>query len=924
MSTSENKAATNLPPAQVTPIVEQVLAGLAYAHDNKTMHLNLNPTKILRSSFGEVKIYGCHFLAILGQELFEMLVSAGIPPLKLDPNRSYLGTTDILSPEARLRQPLEYRSDIYAIGVNTHWLLTGRKPTSPYQPPSQVMAGIEPGWDAFTLRCLQRKPDERYPSANAALNDLRNLAQLTPIVLKQPLELLLAPETSLSAPAERKKGGSKPPLVKKNPAIKTPRRAKKPLTLAQRLLFIGLPAIALVALASFIYVQIETSSDDLPGDLSATATPEGRTPRLWLTITPRVASVKIDDSIFLVKDGELKLDIVTGIHQIKIESPPKFRLKREAYTVQSKPDHLYINLVPNWAVVDFNTAPGATITAQPDKGAARELGVADANGTLHVAEDLGDGNYTFSASKEDYTAAQVENQKIELAKSYHFDLKLVPKLTTITLVSDPAGVTVRLGDKVLGKTPVTTTDIPVDTDVRLTLELQGYQTVTRRVTVRPGMNETIDLRSMTAQTGNLNLALTFAGHAPTAEEMRDTNIVINGHSYPGTTKQIPDMLEGPYSVSFTHPNYFPDEKPFTIVDGKTATVTSDLKPRPARLVIIPNPAMPLSVYLNNQPLPRNADGSYALPPNQADKVRVEAKDYAGSVRDFKPAPNEQLSWDVPMAMIPAPATGNDFTVPYLNLALKWIKPGNYTMGSPGIEIGHTSSEGPATSVTVPQGFWAGAYEVTQAQYSAVMNENPSAFGRNDPSGLYPVEKVSWIKAVEFTQKLTEREAAAGRLPPGYAYRLPTEAEWEYIARAGTTTPYYFGDRADSTLANFKGSYPPGSGSAITSGNSLNGTRPVGSYGKANPWGLYDVYGNVAEWVLDAYRSTLPGGSITAPALVAGPADTKRLYRGGGWGDKAGDSRSAWRFWNGGISADTISDDIGLRVLLAPVIAPVKP
>jgi serine/threonine protein kinase len=194
----------------------------------------LNPTKILRSGFGEVKVYGYHFLAILGQELFEMLVSAGIPPLKLDPNHSFLGTTDILSPEARLRQPLEYRSDIYAVGVGTHWLLTGRKLTLPYQTPSQLQPGIEVGWDAFAQRCLQRKPGDRYTTATAALADLRNLAQLTPLPQKQPLELLLPPEDSASTPAAKKKKDSKPAVVKKSKPIKPPRQARKPLTLVQR------------------------------------------------------------------------------------------------------------------------------------------------------------------------------------------------------------------------------------------------------------------------------------------------------------------------------------------------------------------------------------------------------------------------------------------------------------------------------------------------------------------------------------------------------------------------------------------------------------------------------------------------------------------------------------------------------------------
>ncbi len=577
-------------------------------------------------------------------------------------------------------------------------------------------------------------------------------------------------------------------------------------------------------------------------------------------------------------------------------------------------------------MVDFATAPGATVTVQPEKGPARELGVADDKGALHISEGLGDGNYTFSASKDDYTTAQVENQKIELTKTYHFDLKLVPKITTVHLVTDQPGVTVRLGDKILGQTPLVTTDIPVDTDVRLTLELQGYQTVTRRVWVRPGLEDTINLGSLTAHVGDLNLSFKLAGHIPTPEELRDAKITINGHSYPASTQHVPDMLEGPAKVTFEHPNYFPYEQLVTIVDGKTAALSADLQPRPARLVITPTPAVAVSVYLNNLPLNRNLDGSYTLPPNQADKVRVDAQNFAGNVRDFKPGPNEQLNWPVPMSLLPPPATGANYTIPYLNLAMIWIKPGEYTMGSPGTEELRQRSEGPATHVVVPVGFWAGAYEVTQAQYVAIMNENPSDFGKGTPNwGQYPVDKVSWRKAEEFTTKLNELETLARRLPPGYEFRLPTEAEWEYFARAGTTTPFSFGDRADSSFANFKGSYPRSSGSATTSANPINGTLPVGSF-KPNPWGLFDVHGNVAEWVLDVYRSTLPGGTVTAPALVTGPIDARRLYRGGGWSDDASASRSAWRDNDyGGYRPDAMYNNVGLRVVLAPIIvSPAKP
>lgn len=916
LSTTDNKQAANLPPQQVTPIIEQVLAGMAYAHDCKVMHLNLNPTKILRAVRGEVKVYGYHFLAILGQELFEMLVSAGIPPLKLDPNRSFLGTTDILSPEARLRTTLEYRSDIYAVGVDTHWLLTGRKPTSPYQPPSQIAPGIQPGWDTFTLHCLQRKLDDRYATATTALTDLRNIAQLTPLVQHQPLELLLAPEAP--APAPEKKKPAKLPLAKK---VKPPKgvrhvHARKPLTLAQRLLFIGLPSLLAVALATFIYVKVETSEEAEVG-VPVRAQP-GHNVRLMLNITPRIAVVTIDKTTFNVSDGKLPVSMPKGSYTITISSPPKYAKSILPYTTQNEQDTVFVNLTPAWAVVDFDTAPGATIEAKTAKGPALQLGVADAAGKLHVTKNLGDDTYTFSASKTDYSTATVDNQKIELTKTYHFDLKIAAQPATVTLKTDPPGVTVRMGNEVLGVTPFTTTKIPVDTDVRLTLEKQGYKSVPRRLRVSPNVTIEDNLGNLAAQIGDLDVDFKINGHAPTAEESRDAKITLNSQTYPATTKHIADMLEGPYTVSFTHPDYETTQVPVTIADGKTASISANLRPKPARLTIHATPALPIVVYLNNNPVTADASGQYILPPGQKVKIRVQAQNYADAEKEFTLGPNKSEIWNVALSVLTPPMLGQDYTVPYLNLALKWIKPGQYVMGSPSTEFNRVGqSEGPATTVTVATGFWAGAYEVTQDQYQSIMGENPSEFGKNTPDqGRHPVEMVSWIKAREFTQKLTERERTAKRLPEGYEYRLPTRAEWEYLARAGTVTPFNFGDSADPSKGNFKGTYPAQSGTSIASQNNVTGTKAVGSYAP-NAWGLYDIHGNVSEWVLDAYKSRLPGDSVTAPALQPGEANARREYRGGGWSDYASDCRAGWRDLS--VQPDTVSGAIGLRMVLAPVI-----
>jgi formylglycine-generating enzyme required for sulfatase activity len=214
----------------------------------------------------------------------------------------------------------------------------------------------------------------------------------------------------------------------------------------------------------------------------------------------------------------------------------------------------------------------------------------------------------------------------------------------------------------------------------------------------------------------------------------------------------------------------------------------------------------------------------------------------------------------------------------------WIPPGRFVMGSPEGERGRLEGEGPQTRVTLAKGFWLGKYEVTQREYLAVMGNNPSYVKPPDfPEDLdRPVEQVSWGDAVAYCQKLTEQERTAGRLPTGYVYRLPTEAEWEYGCRAGTTTRFGFGDALGCDdvceYCALLDSY------MWWCGNSQGKTHAVGQKFH-NPWGLHDLHGNVWEWCQD-WIDTYAGGSVVDPQ--GPPTGSFRVVRGGG----------TWRGWIG--------------------------
>jgi len=238
-----------------------------------------------------------------------------------------------------------------------------------------------------------------------------------------------------------------------------------------------------------------------------------------------------------------------------------------------------------------------------------------------------------------------------------------------------------------------------------------------------------------------------------------------------------------------------------------------------------------------------------------------------------------------------------------NLEMLWVELGTFTMGSPTNESDRNSDREDEHNVTFTKGFYLGKHEVTQAQYEGVMTGNsnqlsttPSQFG-NNPNR--PVEKVSWDDAQVFLTRLNAAEQAAGRLPAGWSYVLPTESEWEYACRAGTKTAYSWGNSIAATNANYWSS-------------GISQTRDVGQY-PPNPWGFHDMHGNVWEWTADWFQLAYPSGSVTDPT---GPVSgTNRAFRGGSWDFLGMNLRSAKR---NSLPSDQRYSYLGFRIAFKKV------
>jgi len=232
----------------------------------------------------------------------------------------------------------------------------------------------------------------------------------------------------------------------------------------------------------------------------------------------------------------------------------------------------------------------------------------------------------------------------------------------------------------------------------------------------------------------------------------------------------------------------------------------------------------------------------------------------------------------------------------IGMAFILIYAGEFEMGSPACEKRRKLWESPVHKVTIEKPFYLCRYPVTQEQWQKVMGNSPSYF----KGKKYPVENISWAEVQIFFKKLNSLEKANGN---NRVYRLPTEAEWEYSARSGTTTAYFFGDD-ESKLTDY----------AWFLGNSGLETHPVGLK-DPNPWGLYDIYGNIGEWVQDEYHINYKGAPADGKAWenhfpsISTPV---RVRRGGGWNGNAGCCRSAERLF---AAQDNRLNSLGFRTVM---------
>lgn len=873
-------------------VLARILGILGYAHVKGVDHRDLDSNLILIDEDGSVQILGLGIKAAMGRELYDSIVSASVSPLVSNKTVDRLNSFDLISPEYREGKIEDAKVDLYAAGMIGYWLLTSRKVIlSNFKLPSEFMSGLPENWNVFFEKTLQRLPEDRFPSCKVALQGLRGMYQGGEI-----------------------EGGSTSSTVgliqRQIDRIPVPQAVVDRGTTATRiyrLSLTGLVGLALIALATMAFVEMFNEPAEYRKNVAVKAS-GNQEPDLILKIQPPVSKVMFrdTDTRFIINNGSLELMVQPGEYELEVTAPNHIKQTLPVTTSRGETQNKRVVLQPQWSELKITTNPRTVLTALNSEGKAIELGVTDAEGVFKLDTGLFSGSYTFLFEKPGYTPLRLPDTQLSYGEAKEIEVEMVPMASKLTVLTEPIGAKVSVNRITLGVTPIRFENLKSGKEYDLLLELEGYRPIHRTVELKPGEDIELNIGELEPKAAALSFDISLKGVDPVDfESIRpDIQAELDGKLYPLDDSKFDQVLEGSHTVRLLHPIYASELIRFEMEDRLNQELDVTMGQLPGELILKVQSEDPATVLLDGEEVRLNGDRLW-LPSGRPVVVEVYLKDYIPVQRTFNLKPNERASWTYNPQRIPGPKVSQDWVVPYIGIPFSWVPAGTYEMGSPMSEHGRLPNEGPVTEITFSQGFWAGVYEVTQSHYYQIMGKNPAEF----VGSTRPVDSVSWSSAKQFCQRLTEIEAEADRLPTGYVYRLPTEAEWEYLARAGTETPFHFGVTANSNNGNFQGVYPREKLDEFAKTNNYGSTE-VGQY-SPNAYGLYDVHGNVEEWTLDIYNGRLVGDSLVDP--VTRIEGSRVAVRGGSWQNSAVWARSAFRRE---LNPGTKSSHTGFRVVLA--------
>ena len=891
----------------LAPFVAQLCAALDYAHGQaKIVHRDLKPANILVTRDRVVKVADFGIARSLSDTHTRLTEREG----------DTSGTLVYMSPQQLSGEDPAASDDIYALGATLYELLTGKPPfhtgdvawqireTAP-KPVKERLAslGLAPvpaEWADTIQACLAKEPQDRPRAAGEVarrlgiggvegkgqgakvvgeleLQGTRAKHRIALLIGFAALGLGLLAYTFWPLSPEKLELVSLPNEV---PAVPS--------------------ALAPAAVAPVETLKPPTPTA-LPREFTVTVDPPDAGARLWLG---PLSDIEVKDGKGLLKD------LPDGEHELTVQAP-NYQTFTTRVTVKEGRGSVEAKLVPVRGAVTITARPGTQVTAIDEHAQETRLGTVPPDGVFDVANLLTVGRYTLRLEHADCVAMTVPGVELLLGRTVKVAPAQTPLPGELRVFSVPTGAEVRVNGTVAGSTPATVKNQPSEQALRVEVFQHGYRRMEESVTLKPQEVRTVNFGTLVAESGSIEFRTSSSDYrfelAQIAVDGKPIQVARVGPNAPFAL----DGLEvGSRTVEITLPDNEPWRQTVTVRDQQTTAVNVELKSKPGMVACETTPAG-ARVVINGGGqhetlfIESRTNAEYLTPlrgvlPPGTYTLRFELKGYMAATRTATVAANRTSEVSATLEKFRGADEGQAWTVPDLNLEMVYIRPGMFTMGSPDSEEGRWDDESPQTRVTLTKGYWLGKTEVTQGQYESLMGNNPSNFkgsGRD-----LPVERVSWEDAMQFCRKLTEREHQAGRLSEGYEYTLPTEAQWEYACRAGTTGGY--AGNLDS-MAWYKE-------------NSGNTTHPVAQK-QPNAWGLYDMHGNLWEWCRDWYADRHSGGSVRDPT---GPSSgSLRVNRGGGLDSVAVACRSA--FCGRGAPGDR-GYNMGFRLALAPTMGTEAP
>ncbi len=878
-----NRGAT-MAPGKVKLCVQTVGRALHRLHREGIHHYSLTDSNILTDGEVNFRLWGGGLYEIVGRPLFERLASAGIPPIIEEERSRLLDPVEGLSPEMRRGNLPDARSDLYGISFVAYTLLVGVHPEVSPEPPSAFNPELEKPWDAVLLQGLSRDPKARQSTMDdfiAHLEGRRQKSERT--VFQRKIQAF---------------------LVKVNGFL------------VGHIFLLSALLLVLVAGVLFsLWARSSGAEEPQIGPRPVVVSPDAAAATHLLRISPEVAVVEaMEASVRRLRVGEggvLRLTVRDGIQRLRVRAEG---YKPENVVLRPSNDLVEIEVVlePDWALPRVLAHPESKVflRGSADEGDGVQswvqYGEVGAEGRLDLDEGVMAGVYDLEVIHPNFSPVRFNDITLEAGERMQLRAEQMPLPGGLEVSGSPATASVFLGDERLGTPPLRVDGLSIGAPLRLTLRQEGYHPREREVVLQPG--EVLDLDFGELERKMIPVELEVLGLNQSLRDDPRLRLRLDDVEVTLGSSGSVALPQGQSELWVQHPDYR-EKRERLEVGPSMSTLSITLEPRPGVLRLDLRREGAFTLRINGRQV--ESREVLGLAPGTPYEVEVVLDRYEPARRTFRFGANEREVWVIEPKLIEPPSVGESWTFPYQDFAFVWIAPGEARVGSPRMERhrlpNEASGSGERPLGVLTRGFWMSETTVTQAFFTALGGNNESHFR----GAQRPVESISWLDAVAFAEKLTAQEREAGRLPEGYVYRLPTQVEWEYACRAGGDTAFSWGNEARPAQGNFRGVYPRDLNHSGPSPDRY-GTLPVKAF-PANPWGLYEMHGNVRELTLDNFNDRYPSQSRLVDWVEERPNDFVPV-RGGGWEDSAERSRSASR---DRINRAHQNYNTGFRLVLAP-------